>query len=79
MADKRFKNTTWDLGDGKGNIDSWEQAKMAVLYDIRDELQTLNRVLACPNFTAIPTVLRTIRRNTSGLRPPKKTTRSRKV
>lgn len=69
----RFKDRTWSLGDGTGKIATWEQAQMAVLYDIRDELKTLNRLLSCPNFTAIPAVLRTIRRNTAN--PPKKATR----
>jgi hypothetical protein len=31
--------------------------------DIRAELQTLNRLLHCPNFTGIPQTLRSIRRS----------------
>lgn len=38
--------------------------------DIRDELQKLNALLGCHNFTAIPNVLRGIRRNTA--KPRKK-------
>lgn len=45
---------------------SWppEYAALAVLQDIRDELRTLNELLACPRFLAIPTHLDAIRRNT---------------
>lgn len=71
MSDTRHKNGNWRLPtSGNGSPETWDAVKIAVLMDIRDELQALNRLLACPNFTAIPTVLRTIRRNTSGLRKP---------
>jgi hypothetical protein len=33
--------------------------------DIRDELQELNRRLRCPDFLAIPRILRDVRRNTA--------------
>jgi hypothetical protein len=48
-----------------------EQAQLAVLMDIRVELQTLNRVLACPNFQAIPQTLKRISRNTAKPRKPR--------
>lgn len=54
----RHKNTDWDLPYPAAN---WEQAGIAILMDIRDELQTLNRLLGCDNFTQIPHVLRGIR------------------
>lgn len=67
--DTRHKNGNWPLPTtNKGAPESWDFVKIAVMMDIRDELQTLNRLLACPNFTSIPTILRTIRRNTTGLR-----------
>lgn len=67
MSDGRFKNSTFSLADDKGNIGSWEKVGIAVMMDIRDELQTLNRLLACPNFTGMPETLRQIRRNTANL------------
>lgn len=48
----RHKNTNWKLPD---NENTWESSKLAVLMDIRDELQTLNGLLGCPNFKEIPT------------------------
>lgn len=54
----RHKNTNWNLPDKCG---SWEQASAAILMDIREELQALNRLLNCHNFTQIPYVLRCIR------------------
>ena len=60
MADTRHKDVNWNCGE---NV-SFDGAKLAVLMDIRDELQTLNRLLACRNFTGIPASLRAIQRNT---------------
>jgi hypothetical protein len=56
--DHRRKNVKWTLPEGC----TWDHVKAAVLMDIRDELQTLNRLLGCPNFTGIPETLRQIRR-----------------
>ena len=64
----RFKNANWDLANPNGEIGTWEKAGIAVLMDIRDELQTLNHVLRCPNFLAIPNKLEAIRRNTAKTR-----------
>lgn len=62
----RHKNGNWTIPTTKaGNPESWDDVRTALLMDIRDELQTLNRLLACPNFIAIPQVLRSIRRNTA--------------
>ncbi|BAQ16071.1 hypothetical protein [Methyloceanibacter caenitepidi] len=65
----RKKNVNWDLPDKN----SWDAANLALLMDIRDELQKLNALLACRNFTDIPTILRGIRTNTA--KPRKKTVR----
>jgi hypothetical protein len=43
---------------------SWEGVIIATLYDIRDELQELNKLLHCGNFTAIPFKLDKIEKNT---------------
>lgn len=54
----RHKNTDWNLPNPAANC---EHVGIAILMDIRDELQTLNRLLGCHNFTQIPHVLRGIR------------------
>lgn len=58
----RHPNVDWNLPD---SLKTWEQVNTAVLMDIRDELQRLNRLLYCSNFTAIPSILRAIGRNTT--------------
>lgn len=59
---KRFKDCNWLFDPAQnGSIQTWEQAQVAVLMDIRDELKTLNALLHCHNFTSIPTILRGIR------------------
>ena len=47
MANKRHKNGQWLLpsSDTTGNIESWDLVKVAVLMDLRDELQTANAKL----------------------------------
>ena len=83
MSDRRQKNVAWYVADATGKTYDgiWGSPaaypSLAVLMDIRDELQTLNRLLSCPNFIAIPTILRTIRRNTSDLRKQKKPARKK--
>lgn len=72
MTDTRHKNLSWNLGgrDRNGQLE-WVQVKCAILLDIRDELQTLNRLLACQNFIVMPATLRSIQRNTA--KPKKRT------
>jgi len=53
------------------SIDAAEEASLAVLMDIRDELKSLNRLLQCPNFSMIPKILRGIRQNTTKKRRTK--------
>ena len=50
-------NWNWRLVADDGTVTSWEQAQMAVLQDIRAELQQLNRLLSCARFTSIPDTL----------------------
>ena len=64
MADRRRKNADWIPAEEDGSIPTWERVNVAVLMDIRDELQRLNTLLRCPNFIAIPRKLEAIRRNT---------------
>ena len=75
MADQRQKNQNWcvahkDTGKLYENQIGWASfAQLAVLMDIRDELQTLNRIFGCVNFQRIPRVLDTIAKNTTKKRP----------
>lgn len=57
----RHANSNWELPESV----TWEQASLAVLMDIRGELQNLNRLLHCANFLGIPHKLDQIRRNTA--------------
>ena len=69
----RHRNYNWDLPTmPDGQITEWNLVPIAVLMDIRDELQKLNSLLHCKNFIAIPNILREIQANT------KKTRRRRK-
>lgn len=52
----RHENENWNLPDDV----SWNVVQAALLMDIRDELQKLNAVFACPNFIGIPTRLTSI-------------------
>lgn len=69
--DTRKRNQLWttfktDGGNGRYHDSIFYQyASLAVLMDIRDELQSLNRLLSCTNFLSIPASLRTIVANTT--------------
>ena len=65
MADQRRKNVSWKVAAIDGCVPTWERASIAVLMDIRDELQTLNGLLSCQHFMAIPRTLKQIRANTA--------------
>lgn len=71
MSDTRRKNVTWVL-PGSPNF-FWEHASLAVLMDIREELQAINRRLNCSETLEIPRLLREIRRNTTKPRKKRKT------
>lgn len=66
----RFKDREWNCSDR--DPPGYEAAHLAVMMDIRDELKRLNLLLHCYNFTQIPGVLRSIRRNTAKPRPPRR-------
>jgi hypothetical protein len=61
----QFPDTEWNLFNDKGEIGTWEKVGIAVLMDIRRELRTLNTVLRCPHFVAIPRKLDRIAKNTA--------------
>lgn len=78
MADQRRKDINWTVCNADGNGQTFAGAQLAVLMDLRDELQgirdqitSLNGLLHCPNFVGIPTVLRQIRKNTTKKRKAK--------
>ena len=58
MADTRHKNANWNLNEKP----DWRGVTVAVLMDIRDELQKLNHLLHCHRFTGIPETLHRIDR-----------------
>jgi len=64
MADRRRKHVGWAVADSAGNLYSSvkDGAMLAVLMDIRDELQRLNELLHCRNFLDVPHTLRRIDR-----------------
>lgn len=72
MADTRHKNGNWALPTNPdGRLKLWEHVPIAVLMDIRDELQKLNALLHCHNFVGIPQTLRAIKKNTTKTRKRK--------
>lgn len=71
MSGHKLAGCNWD--GGKHNVGS---GTLAILQDIRTELQRLNQLLHCPNFTAIPHKLDRIRVATARI-PVKK--RKKKV
>lgn len=66
----RHANMNWNLPEGElsndgGRTHSWPSIHASILLDIRDELQRLNRLLGCRNFTDIPFKLDAIKKNTT--------------
>ncbi len=66
----RHQNGDWTLPE---RLQAWDQAAVAVLMDLRDELQRLNALLHCSNAQDIPNILRRIDANTK--RKPRKQVR----
>jgi hypothetical protein len=61
MPDTRRKDAQWLFPESNWNIDN---AILAVLMDLRDELKAINRVLGCANFLRIPRTIDAIVENT---------------
>jgi hypothetical protein len=57
----RHKRHDWNLPELSL---TWDHAHMAVLMDIRDELENLNRLFRCQNFLGIPASLQRLELNT---------------
>ncbi len=70
---RKHKDTTWNTGPkSDGGHWGWEDIKITLLMDLRDELKSmnghlrrLNNLLDCPQLRAIPIELRKIRTNTT--------------
>ncbi len=65
-------NLNWRIQRTPQNTVAKCDAQLAVLMDIRHELQRLNDLLHCPNFLSIPHKLDAIRCNTAKPRKPRK-------
>ncbi len=72
MNGRRGANVVWNVAAEDGTV-MWDRVPIAVLMDIRDELQALNRVLRCPAFLGIPVRLQAIQRNTTRRKKKKNT------
>lgn len=68
----RHANIDWNLPEGTPTH-QWSSIHAALLMDLRDELQRLNRLLQCSNFQNIPRTLRAIQRNTTKRKYTRKT------
>lgn len=65
----------WNIhGNDDGTL-SVDRIQVLVMSDVLRELRTLNRLLACPNFIGIPSMLRRISSNTA---KPRKAAKKRK-
>jgi hypothetical protein len=64
MSDTRHKDVTWGMERNLNGTLSYDQAQLAVLMDIRDEMKRLNQLLHCNNFMGIPYKLDRISANT---------------
>jgi hypothetical protein len=79
MADIRKKNINWRINTNLDGTTPSVDAKLAVLMDIRDELQSVKSLLQdiaaplrCQNFLRIPKKLDAIRKNTERKKRPTK-------
>lgn len=73
MANRRWKDYEWPIAtaDGK-HYESISQAQLlAVMMDIRDQLQSLNAVFHCGHFLDVPRKLDRIEKNTRKRQQPK--------
>ena len=77
MTDTRKKNYSWCIDTTANGNTPKEDARLAVLMDIRDELQILNCVFRCHNFLDIPFKLDAIKKNTTKKKIKKKAKRGR--
>ncbi len=62
----RFRDKKWNVGgdEEKSQNPTYDGAQLAVLMDIREELQAVRRILQCGSFTNLPFVISKIEKNT---------------
>ena len=72
MSDARKKDRNWTIRTNLDGTTPSDDAHLAVLMDIRDELKLLNQRMYCWEVTEIPRTLKRIARNTSKPRKRKK-------
>lgn len=65
MTDRRKRNANWLIGLELDGTYTHEAAQLAVLMDIRDELQAIRRRYDCLDTLSIPSLLRAIKKNTT--------------
>ena len=65
MTDIRNKNAQWRLNVDANGVCYTPDAQLAVLMDIRDELQGIRRRLDCSETLSIPSLLNDIKKNTA--------------
>ncbi len=73
-VDTRSRDVSWTLNLLPSGRVSTDDAQLAVLMDIRDELKRLNSLLHCGNFMRIPRILDRISANTHKPKKRKKAT-----
>jgi hypothetical protein len=63
MIDRKFRNVNWRLrAKDDGVVENWETLHAALLMDIREELQILNKLLASRRMATMPRLLERIDR-----------------
>ena len=72
MSDTRRANKIWTVCAPNAGTATFDGAQLAVLMDLRDELQKLNQLLHCQNFVNIPRKLDRISANTAKPRKRRK-------
>jgi len=74
-----FRNANWTLAGSDtdtGALANVHEATLAVLMDIRSELQAIRRVAECHNVQRVPRILDTIAANTRKSKRPAKASRA---
>lgn len=59
--DTRKKDFNWKIATNPNGRTPSNDALLATVMDLRDELKKFNNLLHCSNFTSIPSILRQIR------------------
>lgn len=68
VAHADVRNINWPVRRNDDGPYPCDEARFAVLMDIREELRSLNRLFSCHNFIRFPRILDKIVENTKPLR-----------